>query len=168
MSQFRQCWNASDPARRDTANLTLDKVLNEDPLESTRLSALKALGKEPSPGERRRPVFCVDLTGAGFRIWPRDYLDELAITLVRSRRRLGFCLAENCEHPYFISRYPRQHYCSDECLKVGRRASKRSWAKMNYDKKFSSTGEFGTRDNARPTTRVPQDQKKASSRKEKK
>ena len=130
---FRQCWSASDPLRRDTANLSLDQILTEDPRNPQRLEALRVLRERPFPDDAQpRPAFCVDLTGAGFRLNPRDYLDRLAFALIMARRRLGICLAENCKHRYFVSRFPRQHYCSQRCLAVGRRASKRKWAKFNY------------------------------------
>lgn len=141
---FRQCWAANDPLRRGTANLSLDQILTENPRNPQRLEALRVLRQRPFPAdEQPRPAFCVDLTGAGFRLNARDYLDLLAFVLIMARRRLGICLAENCKHRYFVSRYPRQHYCSDRCLAKGRRASKRKWAKFNY--RAADPKEFGTR-----------------------
>jgi hypothetical protein len=67
----------------------------------------------------------------------------LALALITARRRLGVCLAEGCKHPYFIARYPRQHYCSDECREVGRRTTNNRWARMHYEK--ARPDEFGTR-----------------------
>jgi hypothetical protein len=114
--RFRQAWWAKTEEEKQVINSFLDEIF--------------ARG---DPFSQLRPAIAADFGAGKWEPRPRNLLDVLAISLMRSRTMLYRCERPECQR-YFVKEHSRDRYCSYSCGKEMRKSGQDRWQREHRDK----------------------------------
>jgi len=111
-SEFRRAWKA-EQSEGETQHVGsyLDSIFEPNSWATWEGSAIRA-----------------DFVTGKWEPVPRNFLDVLAIQLMRSRNMLQRCENPNCQK-YIVKEYSHDKYCSNRCSEIGRKEKVKLWRK---------------------------------------